>query len=314
MDSSPELIDDIWADYFSHLSLNDNKNIEKEIQKCKNCKNETLYTINGDIFLENNSNLSRIYPNDIIYSNQLVNGDPPENLLTNNVLKLLLDNKMENVGMKILNFNNNNILFVNTWCKSSILNHDEYDISSSIISYKNLISTINFNFNCSLSFVIDNPKQLIENKYNFIDNLKKDIKQIDEETIFIFNFTPRSLPYNIEILNNFIINLSVNNKIILSYYNHLFEGNKNIKFIDKDYGITPIPSCKNLLDIWDIAIKCKKIIILPSGGSWTFLHKLKEIKSDQIYMFNDTNYYKILNNCINTLTEENKNLINFFRF
>lgn len=272
------------------------------------------YTINADIFLENNSNLSRIYPNDIIYSNQLVNGHPPENLLNNNVLKLLLDNKMENVGMKILNFNNNNILFVNTWCKSSILNHDEYDISSAIISYKNLISTINFNFNCSLSFVIDNPKQLIENKYNFIDNLKKDIKQIDEDTTFIFNFTPRSLPYNIEILNNFIRNLSVNNKIILSYYNHLFEGNKNIKFIDKDYGITPIPSCKNLLDIWDIAIKCKKIIILPSGGSWTFLHKLKEIKSDQIYMFNDTNYYKILNNCINTLTEENKNLINFFRF
>ena len=46
------------------------------------------YTINADIFLENNSNLSRIYPNDIIYSNQLVIGDPPENLLNNNVYKL----------------------------------------------------------------------------------------------------------------------------------------------------------------------------------------------------------------------------------
>lgn len=274
------------------------------------------YTINADIFLENIPNLSRIYPNDISYSNQLVNGDPPENLLNKNVLTLLLQNKMESVGMKILNFNNKNILFVNTWCKSSILNHDEFNISSAINSYKHLISTINLNFNCSLKFSLDNPNQLIQNNYNFLDNFNKNDPEgkIDDDTIFIFNFTPRSLPYNIQLLNNFIRNLSINNKIILTTYNDLFQDNKNVKFIDRDYGIIPIPSCRNLLDIWEIAIKCKKIIILPTGGSWTFLHKLKEIKPDQIYMFNDTNYHKILNNFINTLTGENKNLINFFKF
>lgn len=274
------------------------------------------YTINADIFLENIPNLSRIYPNDISYSNQLVNGDPPENLLNKNVLTLLLQNKMESVGMKILNFNNKNILFVNTWCKSSILNHDEFNISSAINSYKHLISTINLNFNCSLKFSLDNPNQLIQNNYNFLDNFNKNDPEgkIDDDTIFIFNFTPRSLPYNIQLLNNFIRNLSISNKIILTTYNDLFQDNKNVKFIDRDYGIIPIPSCRNLLDIWEIAIKCKKIIILPTGGSWTFLHKLKEIKPDQIYMFNDTNYHKILNNFINTLTGENKNLINFFKF
>lgn len=272
------------------------------------------YTINADVFLENIPNLSRIYPNDIIYSNQLVNGHPPENLLNNNVLTLLLQNKMENIGMKILNFNNNNVLFVNTWCKSNILNHDEFNISSAINSYKHLISTINLIFNYSLKFSLDNPNQLIQNNYNFNDSFNKDNIQVEDNTIFIFNFEPRSMSYNIEILNNLIRKLSVNNKLILSYYNHLFEDNKNIKFIDKDYGITPIPSCKNLLEIWEIAIKCKKIIILPTGGSWTFLHKLKEIKANQIYMFNDTNYYRILNNFINTLTGDNKNLINLFRF
>lgn len=295
--------------YFISLFLNIICQQNKDVQFL-------YYTINADIFLENIPNLSRIYPNDIIYSNQLVNGQPPENLLNKNVLTLLLQNKMENVGMRILNFNNNNVLFVNTWCKSSILNHDEYNVSTAINSYKHLISTINLNFNCSLKFSLDNPNQLIQNNYNFLDNFNKNDPEgkIDDDTIFIFNFTPRSLPYNIQLLNNFIRNLSISNKIILTTYNDLFQDNKNIKFIDRDYGIIPIPSCRNLLDIWEIAIKCKKIIILPTGGSWTFLHKLKEIKPDQIYMFNDTNYHKILNNFINTLTGENKNLINFFKF
>ena len=90
-----------------------------------------------------------------------------------------------------------------------------------------------------------------------------------------------------------------------------FETNQNIKFVDKDYDIIPIPSCKNLLDVWDISIKCKKIIILPTGGSWTFLHKLNYIRSEQIYMFNNKHYGNVLNTYINCLIGENKNLINF---
>ncbi len=272
------------------------------------------YTINGDIFFENIANLSRIHPNDNFYSNQLINGEPPENLLNNNIITLLSENKMERVGMRVLNYNNNNILFVNTWCISNILNHDEFNINSAIICYKHLISIINDNFKYSLNFLINNPDELIKNNYNLVDNVNKNNEQFEYNTTFIFNYCPRSLSFNMEILNNYIRNLSINNKIILSSYNHLFECNENVKFIDKDYGITPIPSCKNLLDIWDIAIKCKKIIILPTGASWTFLHKLKEIKNDQIYIFNDTNYHNILNDFINTLTGENKNLINLLRF
>jgi len=276
------------------------------------CKqNETInflyYTINGDIFLENIPNLSRIYPIENNYSNKLINGNPPESLLNNNTLEFLLNNKMENVGARMLNYNDNNIIFINTWCKSSILNHDEFNIYSAINSYRNLITKINQIFNYSLKFDINNPNELISN--NLVNNFNENIEKLDD-TIFIFNFHPRSLPYNVENLNKFISHISNNNKLILATYNSIFENNKNIKFIDKDYSIIPIPSCKNLIDIWDIAIKCKKIIILPTGGSWTFLHKLQYIKSEQIYMFNDTYYSNILNDFINCLLGENKNLIN----
>ena len=45
-------------------------------------------------------------------------------------------------------------------------------------------------------------------------------------------------------------------------------------YVDKDYHIYPTPSCENLLNIWDIASQCCKIFILPTGSSWTFLHKI----------------------------------------
>ena len=48
MEIQQELIDESWNDYFSHLSLNTQQS-ENEIQKCKNCKNEVLYTMNGDV-------------------------------------------------------------------------------------------------------------------------------------------------------------------------------------------------------------------------------------------------------------------------
>ena len=62
---------------------------------------------------------------------------------------------------------------------------------------------------------------------------------------------PRSVSFNMDSLNNFISNLSKNNKIILTSYNHIFDNNTNIKFIDKDYKIFPTPRCDNLLFIWE---------------------------------------------------------------
>jgi transcription initiation factor TFIIIB Brf1 subunit/transcription initiation factor TFIIB len=49
MDTSDELIEESWNDYFSHLDLNKNETGENDIQKCKNCNNSNLYTMNGDI-------------------------------------------------------------------------------------------------------------------------------------------------------------------------------------------------------------------------------------------------------------------------
>ena len=65
----------------------------------------------------------------------------------------------------------------------------------------------------------------------------------------------------------------------------------------------------NLLNIWEIAIKCVKILILPTGSSWTFLHKLNVIKQNQIFILNNTHYANLLNVNINFLLGETKNLI-----
>ena len=109
-------------------------------------------------------------------------------------------------------------------------------------------------------------------------------------------------------LNNYIIELSKNNNVIVPCYESNLE-RPNIKFIDRDFNILPDPSCTNLIQLWEIAIKCKNIILLPTGGSWTFFHKLNEIKMDQIYVFEYPNYSDKLNTCINILTGEDKNLI-----
>lgn len=282
---------------------------------CKQNENNNFfyYTINGDAFLENINNLTRIYNNiEKDYSDKLINGNAPETLLNNIILNILLSNKMETDGAKILNVLNEEILFVNTWCNSAYLNYTDFDLTSGIDSHKGLILKLNHEFNLSLKFDINinHIKESIQNisfyeNHNIIKDDETDLK----ETIFIFNFKPRSLTYDMNMLNRFISNLSINNKIILSSYDSLFDNFNNIKFIDKNYGIFPIPSCKNLVYIWEIAVKCKKIFLLPTGSSLTFLHKLKDIKKDQIYMLNDLQYCNRLNDNINLLVGENINLI-----
>jgi hypothetical protein len=216
---------------------------------------------------------------------------------------------MDSIGAKNIQINGKNILFINTWCASEYLKYRDYDILNAIEAYKNLILLLQLNHNVNLSFEINKPLELIEhiNEENSI--YKKNNYIIENDTIFIFNFKPRSLIFDLHSLNNIILTLARSKKIILSSYDILFDNNNNIKFIDKDYNIYPTPNCMNLLNIWEIAIKCEKILILPTGSSWTFLHKLNIIKQNQIFILNNTHYANLLNKNINFLLEENKNLI-----
>ena len=268
------------------------------------------YFINGDIFLENINNIKRIGKIEDKYRENLINGNPPENLLNNEILQILIQNNMQKQCAKIIILDNEEILFINTWCASDILNHDDFDIYPAMNSYHNLVQFINNEYQLNIHFKLENATELLQsiNYYNTLFSEKYSNVVLNDTTI-IFNYVPRSLHFNIDTLNNYINELSKTTKIILSSYNQIFENNENIKFIDKDYNIVPNPSCSNLIEIWEIAIKCKKIIILPSGGSWTFFHKLNAIKDDQIYILDGKNYCDRLNNIINLLLGENKNLI-----
>jgi hypothetical protein len=288
--------------YFSSLFINIICKLNKQYKFY-------YYFINSDIFFKNITNIQRLYPIEDNYLGNLINGSPPEKHLNNNVLEFLLTNKMESIGAKNIQVNGKNILFINTWCASEYLKYRDYDILNAIEAYKNLILLLQLHHNVNLSFKINKPLELIEhiNEENSI--YTKNNYNIDDDTIFIFNFKPRSLIFDLHSLNNIILTLARSKKIILSSYDILFDNNINIKFIDKDYNIYPTPNCMNLLNIWEIAIKCEKILILPTGSSWTFLHKLNIIKQNQIFILNNTHYANLLNKNINFLLEENKNLI-----
>jgi len=272
------------------------------------------YFINGDIFFENIKNIRRISPIESEYSANLINGEPPENLLNNKILNVLLQNNMQKTMYRKLTIDNKQYLFVNLWCASDFLSHTDFDFISAVPKYSYLINKLNNEFLLNLNYTIIDKKQLIENE--IIENLNCDFLNLTQdflgETIFVFNFKPRSETFDMTLLNNFISNLSKDNKIILTSYDNIFYNNKNIAFIDRDYKIHKSPKCDNLLYIWEIAVKCKKIIIIPSGSSFLFFHKLDKINENQIYMFNNVNYYNLLNKNVNYFI--NKNLVNLITF
>ena len=274
------------------------------------------YFINGDIFIKNLSNIKSINKLEEKYSNNLINGNPPEDLLDKSLLNILIQNQMQIVGSKILMINNTNIIFINTWCVSEYLKHADFDLKSGITSYSNLIKIINTKYKLNLIFNINSPLDLIKNMnyYETDENNDENAKNDFTNTIFIFNFVARSVNVDMNKLKNYILQTSKTNKIILSCYNNIFDNNTNIKFIDKDYNINMSPSCKNLIDLWEIASKCKNVILLPTGSSWSFFHKLNILKENQLYMFNDNNYCNSLNSNINFLLNENKNLIGLISF
>ena len=182
------------------------------------------YVIQGDVFLENIENIERITPNENQYNSKLTNGSPPEDLLNNDVLNMLQQNITESGFGKVLQYNNTNYLFINTWCKAQYLNHIDYDFITAIPAYNNYINVINNIFGIKINLDV--------NKNNIIDTNLITYKKINpictnipdlENTIFIFNFKPRSYPYDINRLNNFIQKASETTKIILSTYDSMFD-------------------------------------------------------------------------------------------
>ena len=279
---------------------------------CRLNLNEHFYffSILGDVFFENITNIKRLGKIDDTYKENLINGNPPENLINSDILQILLQNNMHSAAAKVIKIVDQDILFINTWCTTDYLRHVDFDIVSAMNSYANLIKELEKNYNITLNFRLDDAKELLQDISYQNENFLGKYSNVDlSETEFVFNYVPRSMNFNMGELNNYILKLSETKPVILACYNSIFDNNPNIKFIDRDYNLIATPSCNNLIELWDIAIQCKKIIILPSGGSWTFFHKLNEIKDDQIFMFNGHHYTPIVNCNINILLGQDKNFI-----
>jgi hypothetical protein len=266
------------------------------------------WTTIGSIFFENIPNLKRLVELEPSYNGNITSGEPPENFIDITVRNFLFSNGMRDVvPAKVLNFLDKDILFINTWCISEYLKHSEFCFDSAKQSYNNLIEQVNGNFGLNLKYDIPENQDI----YLFYKSMKYNKIKLDNleelnNSIFIFNYKPRTLSVDFNVLNELIINESKNNKIILSCYDSLFENNLNISFMDKTYGINTTPSCENLLKTWDIASECEKIIILPTGGSWTFFHKIEILKNKKLYMLHGERFASVLNQIISSFLGENE--------
>lgn len=302
--------------YLSSFFINHLCNLNKD-------KQFYYYFICGDVFFSDTINIKRLnieeYNKSLYNHYKFKNGEPPENYIDNKLLNFLKSNNMDKKGTNILNYNDDEILFINTWCVSDILNTDDFNIQTYNNAFSKLIKYVNDNYKLDLVYNLDNYYMLLN--YNNYDNIKNDNISLDidyDNTIFVFNFQPRSYNYNLNNLYNYCLNniLKQNKKIIFTNYTNEFYNIENVKFIDRDFNIEYDYTCVNLIKIWSIAIKCNKIIILGTGGSWTFNHLLKDIKDNQIYYFNDgyhanvggITYTQLLNNNIYLLSNR-KNLI-----
>lgn len=230
----------------------------------------------------------------------------------------LKDELMWNKGMNVMNYNNEDILFVNTYDHSEyFIKHNSYNLNSNFRTMKYIVEDINNKYDMKLKYNIDDENMYLEktidrhidlfNPYSYIQN-NIDINEL-KDSIFIFNFITRSVHTNlIELCNFFDKDEYKNEKLIFADSTTITEKIKsrnNVKYIDIDFCIQKKPSCENLYVIWEIAIHCKKIVIIPSGSTWTFLHKLNEINENQIYFYNNHigNFVSILNNVMNSYYE-----------
>jgi len=274
--------------YFSSLFIRRICQLNPEI-------NFYYYCIQGDIFFQGISNIQRIDYISNNYNRELINGEPPEQLLDNSTLSFMSQSIGSWTKYKVQIYNGEEILFINTWCDA--IECTDFELISANNCWSNIIERINMECGFTLQYECSVYKDLI---YDIpVEFCHKESSAIDyDHTIFVFNYKPRSVGCDFHKLKNYILSLSECNKVILACYDSVFDGNPNIQFIDRDFGLSPSPSCSNLVQIWKIAKKCHKVIILPTGSSWIFFHELTELKKGQIYMFDSHYYQHILNTMI----------------
>lgn len=274
-----------------------------ELCKANPDSNFLYYTINGSIFFDNIANIKRISPLEKEYINPLVNGTTADKYIDRCVLDVLYADHLLS-GSVVKNFKTTKILFINTWIGSDyIKSNEDFCFKKTIASYNQMIDIVNNKYNTGLNNINPTPRNILD----FINNInyKKIVVNPEDfkDSIFIFNYVPMSLYFDMNKLYNYVIEISKTNKIILASHNAVFDNNNNITFVDKTYGIYPVPSAENLLQVWDIASECKKVIILPTGSSWFFFHKLDKLEKEKLFIFNHDAYVDRLNGNIAFLTE-----------
>jgi len=264
------------------------------------------YCIQGDIFFQGVSNIHRIDNFQNNYNCELVNGEPPERILDNSMLSFILENIGSYTKYKVEIYNGEEILFINTWCY--VNKYTDFELISANNCWSNIVERTNREYGFELKYECSVYKDLIYDIH--LEFCQKEDCAIDyDHTIFIFNYKPRSLDFDYNKLCDYILNISETKIVLLACYESRFMGLPNIRFIDRDFGLYPSPSCLNLLQIWKIVKKCNKIIILPTGSSWTFFHELDDLWMDQIYMFKSSSYCNSLNNMISLTYPNIQNMI-----
>lgn len=258
------------------------------------------YWLQGDAFVNNILNLSRIFGNKE-YTHNLTEGMPPECAIDMSLANFLGNNMGHNTHLKVLNCNGEDVLFLNTWCNP--MGFVDFELSTAIPSWKKTIELINNTYGTNLLFNRDVTANELISGFNIknpiiepgIDEFMHSVR--NKKLFFIYNYHPRSVHFDMNKLNSYIRQVANNadNFVFLATENNEFNAYPNIKCCETDFHINKQLSCKNLLQLWNIAKKCNTIIIMPSGSSWTFFHNLDDLKNKNIYIFNSQLYTDRLN-------------------
>jgi hypothetical protein len=267
------------------------------------------YTILGDTFFDGISNIRRLNINEDKYKSFLFNGSAPEDILNDQYTLNLLRSINNRDKFNIMSYNNEQVLFINTWCSS--IGFSDFDYLNAINAWKTYINMINKQFNLDLKHTLSMSKELLLPEK--LNQIPKYIESIldgnnDKQIYFVYNFVCRSLDFDMNKLYNYVDKLADNNIVILASKNitYKLKNNNNIYICD----IEPDPHCINLQVLWQIAKKCNNVIILPCGATWLFINnKLINLDKTKLLMFNNQYYTDKLNNNIKHLLDTKDNYI-----
>jgi hypothetical protein len=286
------------------------------LQICKNNPEINFYYwfILGHILYENKVNNLFYIENNIIptYNNKIINGYPPENVLTcdENIKKMFIGNA-SNTNF-IFEYNNNKYIGINVWCH--VLKCPDFCFRELQYGFNNIINIVNteHKLNINISNENNNILPTIKNNVNINKFLEWEKINNDKTYIFFYNFKPRSLTaLN---YNSYIKNLAIifhNIIFIVPVFDESLINLENIKYCDKDFDCEYDTRCTNLLMIEKIQQFCKLIFIIPSGSSWLFLNDDVEKYDNNVIYLVEHHYYKNkLNNWYNIYTNNKNELIN----